>query len=223
MKNANKESGALISGISRHRLATDGEGVTTLVGFHGCPLCCGYCLNPHTLKDPSKCRVYTPLDLYAEARLDEIYFLATNGGITFGGGESALHHDFIADFRELCGTDWRITLETSLNVPVEAIESLSNIVDEFIIDIKDMNPETYRRYTGRSNERVRQNLGLLAARGRAGDCLIRIPLIPGFNSENDRKNSIDELKSIGFSRFDLFTYITRINPLWHEENTPAKS
>lgn len=118
---------------------------------------------------------------------------------------------------------WRITLETSLNVPVEAIESLSNIVDEFIIDIKDMNPETYRRYTGRSNERVRQNLGLLAARGRAGDCLIRIPLIPGFNSENDRKNSIDELKSIGFSRFDLFTYITRINPLWHEENTPAKS
>lgn len=86
MKNANKESGALISGISRHRLATDGEGVTTLVGFHGCPLCCGYCLNPHTLKDPSKCHVYTPLDLYAETRRDEIYFLATNGGITFGGG-----------------------------------------------------------------------------------------------------------------------------------------
>ena len=51
MKNANKESGALISGISRHRLATDGEGVTTLVGFHGCPLCCGYFLNPHTQKN----------------------------------------------------------------------------------------------------------------------------------------------------------------------------
>jgi len=43
----------LISGISRHRLATDGEGVTTLVGFHGCPLCCGYCLNPHTQKNGS--------------------------------------------------------------------------------------------------------------------------------------------------------------------------
>ena len=32
-------------GICRHRLTTDGTGVTTLVAFHGCPLCCRYCLN----------------------------------------------------------------------------------------------------------------------------------------------------------------------------------
>ena len=35
-----------IIGISRHRIATDGEGVTTLVAFHGCTLRCQYCLNP---------------------------------------------------------------------------------------------------------------------------------------------------------------------------------
>ena len=35
-----------ILGVNRHRLLIDGEGVTTLVAFHGCPLHCKYCLNP---------------------------------------------------------------------------------------------------------------------------------------------------------------------------------
>ena len=40
---------ARIIGIARHRLSTDGDGVTTLVAFHGCPLHCRYCLNPPLL------------------------------------------------------------------------------------------------------------------------------------------------------------------------------
>ena len=42
---------AKVSGISRHRIGVDGEGVTTLVAFMFCPLACEYCLNPQTLKD----------------------------------------------------------------------------------------------------------------------------------------------------------------------------
>ena len=41
---------APLIGISRHRLTTDGQGVTTLVAFHGCPLRCQYCLNSHCLR-----------------------------------------------------------------------------------------------------------------------------------------------------------------------------
>lgn len=40
---------APVAAIARHRLTTDGQGVTTLVAFAGCPLRCRYCLNPHTL------------------------------------------------------------------------------------------------------------------------------------------------------------------------------
>ena len=40
-----------ILGVNRHRLLIDGEGVTTLVAFHGCPLHCKYCLNPQSLSD----------------------------------------------------------------------------------------------------------------------------------------------------------------------------
>lgn len=90
-----------IIGIARHRLSTDGDGVTTLVAFHGCPLRCHYCLNPQSLGDVSRFREYSPEELYAETRIDELYFMATNGGVTFGGGEPCLRPRFIREFREL--------------------------------------------------------------------------------------------------------------------------
>ena len=47
---------ARIIGIARHRLSTDGDGVTTLVAFHGCLLRCRYCLNPQSLGDRTQKR-----------------------------------------------------------------------------------------------------------------------------------------------------------------------
>ena len=197
---------ARISGISRHRLTTDGEGVTTLVAFYGCPLRCRYCLNPHTLSQPEKAKVYTPVGLYNETRIDELYFIATKGGIAFGGGEPGLYPDFIGDFREYCGPEWNLTLETSLNVPPRNIEVLLPVIDKFLIDVKDMNPEIYGSYTGGDNARVIANLHQIAEAGRQGDCLLRIPLIPGFNDDYDRGRSMEELQVLGYSNFDCFTY-----------------
>ena len=45
---------APVFAVSRHRLGTDGAGVTTLVGFRGCPLSCRYCLNPECVSDGVK-------------------------------------------------------------------------------------------------------------------------------------------------------------------------
>ena len=42
---------AKVIGVVRHRLLTDGDGVTTLVAFHNCPLRCKYCLNPQAFGD----------------------------------------------------------------------------------------------------------------------------------------------------------------------------
>ncbi len=200
---------AKIIGIARHRLSTDGDGVTTLVAFHGCPLRCRYCLNPQSLGDGGRFREYSPEQLYAETRIDELYFIATNGGVTFGGGEPCLRPDFIRHFRELCGESWQINLETSLNVPADNIASLLPVVNTLIIDIKDMNPEIYRNYTGRGNSIVLPNLRLIANSGRQSDCIIRIPLIPDFNTDADREASRAALEQLGFTRFDLFTYQIR--------------
>ncbi len=195
-----------IIGISRHRLSTDGDGVTTLVAFHSCPLRCHYCLNPQSLGDSDRFKEYTPQSLYDEVRIDELYFIATNGGVTFGGGEPALRPDFICRFRELCGPSWRLTLETSLNVPKENIEALLPLVDSWIIDIKDMDADIYRQYTGRDNSRVLFNLRLIAEADRQKDCIIRLPLIPDYNTDTAREESRNALSALGYSKFDLFTY-----------------
>ncbi len=200
---------AKIIGIARHRLSTDGDGVTTLVAFHGCPLRCRYCLNPQSLGDGGHFREYSPEQLYAETRIDELYFIATNGGVTFGGGEPCLRPQFIREFRELCGPEWQLNLETSLNVPVANIEALLPVVNALIIDIKDMNPDFYPDYTGQSNALVLENLSLIAESGRQSDCVVRLPLIPGYNTDADRDNSRKALEALGFTRFDLFTYQIR--------------
>lgn len=200
---------ARIIGIARHRLSTDGDGVTTLVAFHGCPLRCRYCLNPQSLCDGGRFREYSPEQLYTETRIDELYFIATNGGITFGGGEPCLRPQFIREFRELCGSEWQLNLETSLNVPVANVEALLPVVNTLIIDIKDMNPDIYRDYTGQSNALVLENLRLIAKTGRQSDCIVRVPLIPGYNTDADRDARRKALEALGFTRFDLFTYQIR--------------
>ena len=91
--------------IERHRLLTDGIGVTTLVGAYGCPLRCKYCINPHAWNPDTLNRtpLLTPSALSDKVKIDELYFLSTGGGVTFGGGESLLHANFIRAFREVCG------------------------------------------------------------------------------------------------------------------------
>ena len=200
-----------IAAVARHRIAIDGDGVNTLVVFMTCPLRCRYCLNPQTLDAGLPHRTLTPDELYEETRKDELYFLATGGGVTFGGGEPLLRPDFIRAFRSLCGDEWKLNVETSLNVPEDNVRELMPVIDQWFIDIKDMDPDIYRKYTGRDNGRVISNLRLLADSGLAGRCTLRIPHIPGYNEDADRDRSIKELEAMGFSVFDRFEYKTDID------------
>ena len=199
---------APLIGISRHRLTTDGEGVTTLVAFHGCPLRCKYCLNPQSLHSEGIWKHYDCMQLYEEVRLDELYFLATHGGITFGGGEPCLQSDFIYEFRQLCGQEWQLSVESSLNVPQENIEKLLPVIDYYIIDIKDINNDIYQQYTGKENEKVLNNLHYLIEHGKNEQIIVRTPILPVYNSESDVDNSIRLLKEMGITQFDRFTYKT---------------
>lgn len=201
---------APLIGISRHRLTTDGEGVTTLVAFHGCPLRCKYCLNPQSLHSEGIWKHYDCMQLYEEVRQDELYFLATHGGITFGGGEPCLQSDFIYEFRQLCGQEWQLSVESSLNVPQENIEKLLPVIDYYIIDIKDINNDIYQQYTGKENEKVLNNLHYLIEHGKNEQIIVRTPIIPAYNSESDVDNSIRLLKEMGITQFDRFTYKTLI-------------
>ena len=195
--------------INRHRLTTDGEGVTTLVGFHGCPLHCQYCLNAQCLQaDGVWCRL-TPGELYSEVEIDDLYFMATGGGICFGGGEPLLRSDFIKAFAEIMNPEWKLTIETSLNVPLENVKAIASLVQMWYVDIKDMNPDIYKAYGRKENKQVVSNLQWLAANGHADKVIIRLPLIPEYNTDDDRQRSQQQLEEMGFTNFDKFNYIVR--------------
>ncbi|MDE7135859.1 MAG: radical SAM protein [Muribaculaceae bacterium] len=196
-----------IFGIDRHRIATDGVGVTTLVLLHKCPLKCKYCINPQCQTSVNNYPYYEPEDLYDIVKIDNLYFAATGGGVTFGGGEPAMQPDFIVGMRALCGRDWKLYIETSLNVPEENVNKLLPIIDHWYIDVKDMNSDIYYSYTGITNERVLRNLKFLADAKTQPKVTIRLPLIPDFNSEIDILKSKHQLKQLGFDNFDIFQYI----------------
>ena len=196
-------------GISRLRMATDGRGLTTLIGGVGCPLDCRYCLNPSCHGSASNC--YSVEELFEAVKVDSLYFEATGGGVTFGGGEPLLQAEFIRDFADFVrnnGKSWRFSIETSLAVEWTKVMLLVDLVDDWIVDLKDSNEEIYRAYTGVSGRFVRENLGRLAAicpdRVHA-----RLPLIPGFNDEESLEFSHDFVKKLGISRIKNFEYIVK--------------
>ncbi len=195
--------------VARHRMQTDGEGVTTLCAFYGCPLRCKYCINPQSFAENSKTFELTPAELFERVKIDDLYFQATGGGVTFGGGEPLLNAEFLKEFKALCPKEWRLCAETSLNVSETAVRSAAKIFDWFFIDIKDMNGDIYKAYTGKSNGRVVENLKLLLKLVPPEKITVRIPLIPNYNTESDRASSVAALKEMGVTQFDLFDYIIK--------------
>ena len=183
-------------------MGTDGKGVTTLVGFSGCPLRCKYCLNPQCFEE--KGEEMTPEELYKRLLPDDLYFRATGGGVTFGGGEPLLYPDFIRSFSDIVKGRWKIAVETSLNVPEESLVD----ADEYFVDVKDMNPEIYKSYTGKDNSLVISSLARLLKNVGSEIVTVRLPLIEGFNTEKDREKSEKLLREMGVVNFDKFKYKT---------------
>ena len=194
--------------ISRLRMGTDGTGVTTLVAGAGCPLRCRWCINRKLLSEAPAENVSAG-ELLERVKIDDLYFRTTDGGVTFGGGESLLHADFIAGFRKICPPEWNIYAETSLSVPVGSVEIASGCVSFFIVDCKDMDAGIYSAYTGEDAERMKANLRFLVKTVGPERILVRVPLIPEYNTRANRERSLSELKAMGIEKTDLFDYIIR--------------
>lgn len=202
-------------GISRHRIGIDGNGVTTLVTFMGCPYKCKYCLNERCHEPIFKedgttpndgIMLLTPQELYDKVKIDNIYFQATDGGICFGGGEPLLHSTFIKEFREICGSKWKITVETALACSWADINLLAPIVDHWIVDIKDMNPSIKSKYTGMP-ENPLASLKLLKGNGIIQNVTVKVSHIPEYNTDKDVAKSIEQIKGLGFKDIMECQYI----------------
>lgn len=200
-----------IMAVSRLRMATDGEGVSTLVTFYDCPLHCKYCVNEYCHRKEDRLprtpeAAYRPEELIEVLRKDEIYYLMTGGGIVFGGGEPLLQAAFIHEVCRQSDFGWKKRIETSLNVPWSCVEILLDDLDEWIIDIKDMNPVIYEEYTGADNENVLTNLLKMRDMVQPERMHIRVPHIKGFNTPDDVEKSVAWLKDTLHVEPEVFSY-----------------
>lgn len=181
-------------------------GVTTLVAFHGCPLRCKYCLNRRCLEAPDGLPRYTPQQLYERVGVDNLYFIATGGGVCFGGGEPLLRMNFITEFKTFCGQGWNLTAETSLQVPRETVAQASQVIGDYIVDIKESDPYIYHTYTGGEAHVAWDNLEYLLGLTGAEHIKVRVPLIPNYNTPSDTDRTTERLLAMGISAIERFEY-----------------
>lgn len=72
-----------------------------------------------------------------------------------------------------------------------------------------MNAEIYKRYTGGDPSLMVRNLRYLLERKNPEQILVRVPLIPEYNTEADQEASRKKLLEMGVKNLDLFKYVCR--------------
>ena len=137
-----------ILSVSRLRMGTDGKGISTLVVFFDCPLYCKYCINDFCHKSKTVFgtvphAAFSVQELIDVLGQDDIYYLMSGGGVVFGGGEPLLQSKYIHKVCTIADQRWAKRIETSLNVPWDNIKPVLYDMDEWIIDIKDINSFLY--------------------------------------------------------------------------------
>lgn len=192
--------------IARLRIGSDGEGIRTLVLVGNCLLKCRYCINAFTWNGSVIPSYLTVETLYEKICIDRPYILASSGGITFGGGEPLLYPDLINEVRKICEPEMSIYVENSLHVKWENIALVADQVGRFYVDIKSMDPSIYQEYTSQDLKLTKHNLiNLLKIKGPE-EIVVRIPEIPGYVSQESQEESMQKLKELGITHFDLFKY-----------------
>ena len=129
-------------------------------------------------------------EVFEEIVRDKDFFENSGGGVTFSGGECMLQIDFLCEILKKCKENGIHTaVDTAGNVKWECFEKILPFTDLFLYDIKSMDPEIHRRYTGVGNELILDNLKILLHKGK--HIWIRVPIIP---SVNDSADNILKLK-----------------------------
>lgn len=120
------------------------------------------------------------------------FFVRTGGGVTITGGEPTMQPDFACAIATLCrAAGIHVALETCGLAPWETIESLAEVVDLWLYDLKLADSAAHREYTGAPNEQIVANLRSLIESG--AQVMVRVPLIPGVSDSDEAIAAIAEL------------------------------
>ncbi|SMC29313.1 pyruvate formate lyase activating enzyme [Clostridium acidisoli DSM 12555] len=185
----------------------DGPGIRTVVFFQGCKLRCLYCHNPDTWNMAGG-KEYTAEEILKKIIRFKPYFDRSNGGVTFSGGEVLLQPEFLLEILKLCKKNNIHTTIDTAGYGNGNYEEILKYTDLVLLDIKQVDDESYKSLTGKGKNGVDEFLR---------DCekmktklWIRHVVVPGIT---DSKEHIDNLAKIiknikNVDRVELLPYHT---------------
>ena len=151
---------------------------------------CGKCIRhcpARAFKSVGK--IVTIEEVMHEVLKDTVFYRKSGGGVTLSGGEPFEQADFTAELlRRLKQERIPTAVETSGAVSFKNIEPSVDNVDLFLYDIKHSNSEMHRRYTGKDNTRVLENLKELNRLGKR--IWVRVPLIANINDDVENMDRV---------------------------------
>jgi pyruvate formate lyase activating enzyme len=123
--------------------------------------------------------------------VDRSFFEASGGGVTITGGEPTSQPDFLlAVLKRLRAEGVHTAIETCGYFPKALVDELVDWVDLFLFDLKHLDPVAHRRGTGVTNERILENFSALLERVGPERITARIPVIPGYNADEESMRAI---------------------------------
>jgi pyruvate formate lyase activating enzyme len=189
----------------------DGPGIRTTVFFKGCPMSCWWCHNPESqcfrteeynrpvildnrtfLRNEIMGKWMTVEEVMTEIEKDRVFYDESQGGVTFSGGEPLLQDVFLEEMLDLSKEAGMLTtLDTSGYADETVFRRIMDKPDLFLFDIKLLDEEEHKKYTGVSNRDILANLNLLCE--RENNVTLRFPVVPGIT---DTPANIDALKDL---------------------------
>jgi pyruvate formate lyase activating enzyme len=147
-------------------------------------------------------------DLIEELLRDKVFFTTSNGGVTLSGGEATYQSEFATDIAiGLQESGVHVALDTCGYCSEQVLRELLDHVDMVLYDLKVMDPEKHKEFTGVSLDRVLSNALIVAESGIP--VWIRTPIIPGHTDSDENIRSISQfivsnMKNV--ERFDLLAF-----------------
>ena len=152
---------------------------------------CGRCIKvcPNNLRKICG-EKYTPEKLASRLLKDREYLEMLGGGVTFSGGEPSMQAQFVVETVRLL-EGMHCAVETCGFCSPAVFEEMIGAMDYILMDLKLIDSEQHKKYTGVGNAPILRNLKQLKASGKP--FRIRIPVIPGVNDSEENFAATAEL------------------------------
>ena len=151
---------------------------------------CGKCVNVCIQEALSISGKEMTIDeVFKVVKRDYDYYEASSGGVTASGGEILSQADFVAGLFKRCREDGIGTCaDTSGFGDPSALDKILEYSDIVLYDLKHMDSSEHDRACGQPNELILSNLE--RAYKSAAQVIVRVPLIPEFNTSDEALTAI---------------------------------